>query len=68
MVMYPHFSWPHWPAETAPALINQGRPGTNGYGLTTGLKVPPNALIPWPFPAGAPAPFRNGMSCSWLNR
>jgi hypothetical protein len=66
--MYPHFSWPQWPAETASALINQGWRGTNSYGLTTRLKVPPKALIPLPFPVGPPAPFRSGVSCSWLNR
>ena len=40
----------------------------NCYGLTTRLKVPPNAVMPLPLPAGAGAPFDAGASCSWLNR
>jgi hypothetical protein len=40
--------------------------GMNCYGLTTRLKVPPNALMP--LPAGTGAPLDAGASCSWLNR
>ena len=42
--------------------------GMNYYGLTTRLKVPPNALMPLPLPAGTGAPFDAGASFSLLNR
>ena len=40
----------------------------NCYGLTTRLKVPPNAVMPLPLPAGTGAPFDAGASFSLLNR
>ena len=42
--------------------------GMNCYGLTTRLKVPPNAVMPLPLPAGTGTPFDAGASFSLLNR
>ena len=54
--------------EKPDGLARPASLGMNCYGLTTRLKVPPNAVMPLPLQAGVGAPFDAGASFSLLNR